>query len=176
LVGIVGNTKTPFNVDFGVGDVVIPDTALREIPVQLENFSKPQIMTYSIESTIAEKFDAILQRFELNSRMKDFYDIYYLSEMFSFDGTTLLAAVKSTLTARSTTYSADSMKRVAELNNDANMQRMWKRFLKTIAATEPNFSETVDLILKLLGEIMDCIIEGRKELNKQWNNEKQIWA
>ena len=44
---------------------------------QLENFEAPEIMTYSLESTIAEKLDAILQRFELTGRMKDFYDTFY---------------------------------------------------------------------------------------------------
>ena len=67
----------PFNVDVGVGDVIVPNAQARTIKTQLENFEAPEIMTYSLESTIAEKLDAILQRFELTGRMKDFYDTFY---------------------------------------------------------------------------------------------------
>ncbi len=72
IIGQIKNTKTPFNVDFGVGDVIVPSSEKRVIPVQLDEFDNPQINTYSLESTIAEKFDAILSRLEMTSRMKDF--------------------------------------------------------------------------------------------------------
>ena len=76
LVGHIKNTRTPFDVDFGIGDVIVPNSQSRRIPVQLDGFDSPEVMTYSLESTIAEKFDALLQRMELTSRMKDIYDIY----------------------------------------------------------------------------------------------------
>lgn len=86
MLGIIKNTKTPFNIDFGIGDVIVPGEEKRIIPIQLDNFVKPEINTYSLESTIAEKFDAIITRFEFTSRMKDFYDIYYIAKHFIFDG------------------------------------------------------------------------------------------
>ena len=86
LTGQIKNTRTPFNVDMGVGDIIIPSPQKRTIPTQLDDFAAPLVMTYSLESTVAEKFDALLQRLELTSRMKDFYDIYYLSSVFDFDG------------------------------------------------------------------------------------------
>lgn len=90
MIGTVGNTKTPINIDFGIGDIIIPKSEKRLIKTQLEDFEQVEINTYSLESTVAEKFDAILQRFELTSRMKDFYDIWYLASTFEFDGDTLL--------------------------------------------------------------------------------------
>ena len=51
------------------------------LSTRLEGFEPPEIYTYSLESTISEKFDAILQRMETTSRMKDFFDIYYLSSV-----------------------------------------------------------------------------------------------
>ena len=96
LVGQIKNTRTPFDVDFGVGDVIVPNSHRRAIPVQLDGFDVPEVLTYSLESTIAEKFDALLQRLELTSRMKDIYDIYYLSSMFDFDGRALQQAVFET--------------------------------------------------------------------------------
>ena len=86
ITGHIKNVRVPFNVDIGFGDVIVPDAQRRNIRTQPDGFEQPEILTYSLESTIAEKFDAILQRFELTGRMRDFYDIYYLSRTFDFDG------------------------------------------------------------------------------------------
>ena len=74
VIGQIKNVRVPFNVDIGVGDVIVivPKAEQRKINTQLPGFEAPVIKTYSLESTIAEKFDAILQRFELTGRMKDF--------------------------------------------------------------------------------------------------------
>lgn len=77
--------------------MIVPSAERRNIQTQLEGYEKPEILTYSLESTIAEKFDAILQRFELTGCMKDFYDIYYLSRSFDFEGMKLQTAVQETL-------------------------------------------------------------------------------
>jgi predicted nucleotidyltransferase component of viral defense system len=79
LIGTIKTTRTPFSVDFGIGDIVVPKPINRRLPVLLSDFDQPEVKTYSLESTIAEKFDAILSRMELTSRMKDFFDIYYLA-------------------------------------------------------------------------------------------------
>lgn len=97
ITGYIKNVRVPFNVDIGVGDVIIPNPQRRNIQTQLDGYEKPEILTYSLESTIAEKFDAILQRLELTGRMKDFYDIYYLSRTFDFDGLKLQTAIQETL-------------------------------------------------------------------------------
>ena len=55
LVARIKNTKTPFSIDFGVGDVIIPNQEKRRIPTQLEDFEAPLVNTYSLETTIAEK-------------------------------------------------------------------------------------------------------------------------
>lgn len=93
LIGKIKNTKTPFNVDFGIGDVIVPKAEKRVIPTQLDTFTPPEISTYSLESTIAEKFDAMLQRMELTSRMKDYYDLYFIAHTFDFDGRKLQEAI-----------------------------------------------------------------------------------
>lgn len=69
-----------------MGDVIVPNQEKRRIPTQLEDFEAPMVNTYSLETTIAEKIDAILSLMEFSSRMKDYYDIYYLANKFDFDG------------------------------------------------------------------------------------------
>ncbi len=86
LISHIGKTRTPFSIDFGIGDVIIPSAVKRTLPVLLEDFTRPTILTYSLESTVSEKFDAIVSLMEATGRMKDFYDIYYLACSFEFDG------------------------------------------------------------------------------------------
>lgn len=78
----IKNVRIPFSVDIGVDDVIVPGAVKREVCTRLDDFEKPIVYTYSLESTIAEKLDAILKRMTATSRMKDFYDIYYLYEIF----------------------------------------------------------------------------------------------
>ena len=102
IIGKINKVRVPFNIDIGVGDVIVPKPEKRVIQTQLDGYDTPEILTYSLESTIAEKFDAIIQRFELTGRMKDFYDIYYLAQTFDFDGQKLTCAMKETLRNRKT--------------------------------------------------------------------------
>lgn len=72
----------------------------RKIPTQLGDFTAPTVNTYSIETTVAEKIDAILSLMEFSSRMKDYYDIYYLANKFDFDGNVLTEALSRTFQNR----------------------------------------------------------------------------
>lgn len=144
IIGKIKNVRVPFNVDIGVGDVIVPRAEQRTIHTQLPDFEAPVIMTYSLESTIAEKFDAILQRFELTGRMKDFYDIYYLARTFDFDGAKLQTAISRTLERRGTPYEKDSFKRILALAEDVDMQKRWKYFLKTIKDDTLEFSAVIE--------------------------------
>jgi len=98
-MGRIGRVKIPFLIDVGIDDVIVPNPIKRSIVTRFPDFVSPEVFTYSLESTIAEKFDAILQRMAGTSRMKDFYDIYYLSEIFDFEGMVIIEAVKSNTSA-----------------------------------------------------------------------------
>ena len=82
IIAQIKNVRVPFNVDIGVGDIIVPKAEQR-VKSSLHSFqiSENLIQTYSLESTIAEKFDAILQ-FELTGRMKISTDIFYLAGTF----------------------------------------------------------------------------------------------
>lgn len=80
LVGChLGKAFKVLQIDIGIGDVVIPRPQEMRYPVILE-MESPHIWVYSTESVIAEKFEAMISLAQVNSRMKDFYDIYMLSE------------------------------------------------------------------------------------------------
>ena len=175
IIGRIKNVRVPFNVDIGVGDVIVPKAEQRKISTQLPDFEAPVIKTYSIESTIAEKFDAILQRFELTGRMKDFYDIYYLSRTFDFEGLKLQTAIFETLQQRGTPHDRDSFKRVAALADDENMQKRWKFFLKTIKDDTLEFSLVIAEIKTFLEPVFDAIVND-DEWQKFWDSDVVKWS
>ena len=70
------------------------------IPTQLPDFESPTVNTYSVETTVAEKLDAILSLMEFSSRMKDYYDLYYIANKFDFDGGVLTEALRKTFANR----------------------------------------------------------------------------
>lgn len=174
IIGKIKNVRVPFNVDIGVGDVIVPCAEERTIHTQLPDFESPVIMTYSLESTIAEKFDAILQRFELTGRMKDFYDIYYLSKTFDFDGARLQMAIARTLERRGTPYEKDSFKRILTLAEDVDMQKRWKYFLKTIKDDTLEFFSVIEEIQKFLEPVFEAIVNEDEWLGS-WKSHHNIW-
>ena len=174
ITGYIKNVRVPFNVDIGVGDVIIPHAQRRNIQTQLEGYEKPEILTYSLESTIAEKFDAILQRFELTGRMKDFYDIYYLSRTFNFDGLKLQTAIQETLQNRGTAYKKDSFERILALADDPDMQTKWRYFLKTLGNPEISFQSVMAGIDAFLAPIWDAILE-EDEFCSKWDSGTAKW-
>ena len=172
LVGHIKNTRTPFDVDFGIGDVIVPASQKRTLPVQLDGFNQPEVMTYSLESTIAEKFDALLQRMELTSRMKDIYDIYYISKMFDFDGRALQQAIFETLQNRGTDYDKDSFGRVIALAEDSSIQVRWRQYLRRMKMPELNLKEVMPVIDRFLRPVWEAIVT-EQEILTQWNSKKQ---
>jgi len=175
IIGKIKNVRIPFNVDIGVGDVIVPKAEKRKIGTQLPDFEAPEIQTYTLESTIAEKFDAILQRYELTGRMKDFYDIYYLAQIFKFDGTKLQSAIFETLQNRGTIYEKNSFQRVVWLANDSDMQIKWRYFLKNIKNDSLDFAFVINKIQEFLEPVYDSIV-NETEWQRIWDSKKQSWS
>lgn len=175
ITGYIKNVRVPFNVDIGVGDVIVPRPEKRSIQTQLDGYEKPEILTYSLESTIAEKFDAILQRFELTGRMKDFYDIFYLSRTFDFDGLKLQTAIRETLQNRGTAYEKDSFDRVVALADDEDMQTKWRYFLRTLGNPEISFAEVIDGLREFLQPVWECVL-SEEEFLMNWQSGILCWT
>lgn len=146
IIARIKNTKTPFGIDFGVGDVIVPYQEKRKLPTQLPDFNSPTVNTYSIETTIAEKLDAILSLMEFSSRMKDYYDIYYLANKFDFDGAILTEALKKTFANRNHNFTLEQFQQMIEFDSDDAMQKKWKAFIKKINIKTDDF----EIVLKTI--------------------------
>lgn len=168
LIARIKNTRTPFDVDMGVGDVIVPKPEIVTLPTQLDGFESPSIYTYSLESIIAEKFDAIISRLELTSRMKDYYDIYYLATTYSFDGRKLQEAIFETLENRGTLYDSSTLIEVNRLAEDPGMLTKWRYFSKNTIKTSIDFNDVTNIIVKFVGPPFEAITH-ETELLREWN-------
>ena len=95
------NARVSMQIDVGFGDVVTPAATMTDYPVLLD-FAAPHLLGYPRETVVAEKFAAMTKFGLLNSRMKDFYDLWLLARQFDFDGPTLASAIRRTFTNRKT--------------------------------------------------------------------------
>ncbi len=101
FIGTLDNARVNMQIDIGFGDIIHPEPIEADLPTILDS-PPPRLLCYSRESTIAEKFEAMIKLGILNSRMKDFYDIWLLPRQFEFDGSELAEAIRLTLENRGT--------------------------------------------------------------------------
>ena len=174
LVARIKNTKTPFSIDFGVGDVIVPKQEKRKIPTQLDDFLAPTVNTYSLETTIAEKIDAILSLMEFSSRMKDYYDIYYLANKFDFDGATLTEALKKTFENRGRTFTVGQFEQVLGFGNDEAMKKKWKAFCRKIDTNTEDYGTVLQKINNFLAKPFAAAI-ANNSLTECWISSLNEW-
>ena len=174
IIARIKNTKTPFGIDFGVGDVIVPYQEKRKLPTQLPDFNSPTVNTYSIETTIAEKLDAILSLMEFSSRMKDYYDIYYLANKFDFDGKVLAEALEKTFENRRHTFTVEQFEQVMDFDRDGAMQKKWKAFIRKIDTKTDDYSTVLKTIKMFLTKPFVAAVESR-EFTDNWTAQSGRW-
>lgn len=170
----IKNVKIPFSIDVGVDDVIVPGAVKRTVSTRLDGFHPPTIYTYSLESTIAEKFDAIIKRMEATSRMKDFFDIYYLSGVFDFEGRKLQEAIFRTLEYRGTIYESDSFERIRDFKNNTSLLKLWDNYQSGTRGDKPDFNVVIDRLEKFLEPIFHAVIM-EEEWFCIWDSSVQKW-
>ncbi len=160
--GTLGNARTPLQVDVGFGDVVSPGPCRIFYPTLLD-FPAPSMSGYSMESVIAEKFQAMVKLGVLNSRMKDFYDIWALSRAFDFSGVTLATAISATFDARNTSLPGEPTVFQDSFALDKSKEIQWQAFLKrsNLGTSTTSFVEVAAAIKEFLKPVVLAIAGGR---------------
>lgn len=174
IVARIKNTRTPFSIDFGVGDVIVPKQKKRQIPTQLPDFESPTVNTYSVETTVAEKFDAILSLMEFSSRMKDYYDIYYIANKFDFDGEVLAEALRKTFANREHSFTLEQFEQVMRFGDDLAMQKKWKAFVRKINTKADDYSTVLKTIRIFLEKPFTAAV-GNKRFTERWSSANSKW-
>jgi len=124
----LGSMRQVLKIDIGFGDVVTPKPDFMTYPTLLD-MDAPNIKAYSVETVIAEKFEAMIDLSESNSRMKDFYDVYQLLSQNRFDPKVLQEAISQTFKNRKTYVRQNHPIFEGSFANDLNRNKLWKGFL-----------------------------------------------
>jgi predicted nucleotidyltransferase component of viral defense system len=127
--GLLGKAKIPMQLDVGFGDVVVPGPQAISYPSILE-MPSPKLMGYPREAVVAEKFEAMVKLGTLNSRMKDFYDIWHLSRRFDFDGLTLVRAMTATFANRKTALEPVPVALTPTFSESVSAATQWRAFVR----------------------------------------------
>jgi hypothetical protein len=128
------NVRLRIQIDFGVGDVMVPGPRIIEYPVYLGG-ETIQLLAYPVESAIEEKLQAMVSLGGANSRMKDFYDVWICSRHLDFDSDTLLRAIAATFQNRDTPIPEGDFEALSpEFAEEHRVQ--WNAFAKKIGEGE----------------------------------------
>jgi len=167
LTVLLGNARIVLQIDVGFGDRVVPKPEDIDFPVLLD-FPAPHLKSYPRETVVAEKFEAMVKLGMLNSRMKDFFDLWTLSQRFSFEGAILSKAVKTTFETRGTPVPTDvPLALTPEFHDDRQKNAQWTAFLSKsrLNADAKSLSEIAAALSTFLIPI--SIAVAKNEKNKQ---------
>ena len=165
----MGSARLPMQIDIGFNDVITPGPQPVEYPVLLDH-PAPALIGYTPETVVAEKIEAMATLDVLNSRMKDFFDIWLLSRHVPFDLMTLCAAVGKTLARRGTKLS-DIPTLLKNPDVQPDKQRQWAAFLRKspIPYAPAHFNEVAASILNFLAPVFPVLIAGNTAPRQRWS-------
>ena len=146
----------PFSIDVGFGDVIVPQPANLDYPLLIEGLPAVNVEAYSLETVVAEKFQTMIDRGTINSRMKDFFDVYTILKAGKVADAMLKEAVTEVFANRGTALDADNVVFSDDFVRDEMRQTMWKTYLKRIKYKEElAFSEVMDVVRERLQPKME---------------------
>lgn len=162
--------KNILSIDVGFGDELYKKAETLDYPTILD-MESPKINAYSVETVIAEKFEAIVKLNFLTSRMKDFYDLIFIAENYELTKSDLLNSIKRTFETRETAISNRKIIYQYEFKNDDEKQKQWKGFLKRIKSEmENNFITIINKLEKFIEPVFENV-----EDDLSWNKDKWKW-
>jgi hypothetical protein len=149
-------------VDIGFGDIIHPGPQQSTLPTMLGS-PAPVLLTYTRESAIAEKLEAMISLGVANSRMKDFYDIWLLSRQFDFDSITLMEAIRLTFERRMTIL-PEEIEAFYTTFIDAKKSQ-WASFHKRL--NQPLIPESFEKVVKQIELFLAPIVKSVLNKNKR---------
>ena len=168
IPGNLGTIRLSLQIDIGFGDVIVPKANKFTYPTIL-GFPAPILRGYSKESTISEKFQAMVKLGILNSRMKDFYDIWFLSQKFDFKGQTLSNALRKTFVNRNTDIVSNPVVFENSFASDKDKQKQWQAFIQRtrLSDTPKKFIEVINKLKLFISPVIFALAENI-DFQKNW--------
>jgi predicted nucleotidyltransferase component of viral defense system len=163
----IDNVRLKIQIDFGVGDIMVPGPRMIEYPVLLDS-DTIRLLAYPVESAIAEKLQAMVALGNANSRMKDFYDVWIYSNHLDFNTDTLLKAIDATFKNRETPVPAKEFEALSR--RFAEQHRVqWNAFVKKIGEHDLTdaFVKVVEKIETFATPLLRSLAHD-ETLSQQW--------
>lgn len=164
----LAGARVAMQVDVGFGDTIVPDPVVVEYPTILD-LPAPVLPSYPKESVVAEKLEAITILGMLNSRLKDYFDLWLLSRMYEFDGELLASAVSATFRNRGTEITADPVGLGESFAADSDRVRQWKAFRRRsrLDAAPEGLSELVLAVGEFAKPVLSALV-ARTRFRASW--------
>lgn len=167
----LGTARPRLEIDIAVGEAIVPSPLEIELPVLL-SMPSPRLRAYQKETTVAEKCEALVSLGLPNTRMKDFYDLWYLCRTFTFSGTLLADSLQATFTRRNMPFPGHGLPTAltAEFADDALKNRQWNAFVgKSRLTTQvPGLSTVIACLREFLQPPMEALAEN-KQFARHWS-------
>lgn len=166
----IERSRIPIQIDIGFGDALVPGAISATLPALLD-FPAPELRCYHQLTAIAEKFQAMIKLGELNSRMKDFYDIWNIIQSEEINGAELQKACVATFENRKTPLNLEARFFAEGFHRSPGKQMQWTAFihkqgLENIAPA--SFEEVVSILQPFFVPMVESQLSG-KVLTAQWN-------
>jgi len=177
LFAYLENARISVQIDIGFGDAVSPEPLKINFPTILD-LAAPVLNAYTRETSVAEKFHAMLSLGMTNSRMKDFYDIWVLLRSYNFDGKILSIAISETFRQRNTIILKElPLVFTEKFYKDTAKQNQWNAFLKKGKYKEKSIIVLTDVVLLIKNLLLPIYqeLEAKKKFNKKWESSKSEW-
>jgi hypothetical protein len=171
LLGMLDSARCPIQIDVGFGDAVVPGPDEVSYPIILPGMPEPQLRAYPRYTVVAEKFEALTSLGMLNSRMKDFFDLWVLSTHSDFNGVVLAQAVTATFERRNTPLPQSIPIGLSdEFINDVHKIKQWQAFLRKNALSPISLSKVIIELREFLLPPLhsDSAIQMNWQAGKGW--------
>lgn len=161
LAGLLDNARCPVQIDVGFGDVVVPGPEAVNYPIILGGLPEPQLQAYPRYTVVAEKLEALTSLGMLNSRMKDFFDLWVLARYSDFDGALLTQAVAATFEHRRTTFPEGLPIGLSdEFVQDDQKNKQWLAFMRKNALDPMPFETVISDLRRFLLPVLASASTG----------------
>jgi Nucleotidyl transferase AbiEii toxin, Type IV TA system len=176
LAASLGTALLRLQIDVGFGDAITPAPIVTDYPSIL-NQSRPRVQVYPRQTVVAEKYEAMVQLGMTNSRMKDYYDLWFVSRHFEFEGPTLAAAMRATFDRHRTTIPQDCpIALTMEYARDPGHVRQWAAFVKRLGTeVTPGLDVVIEDLAKFAPPPADAAAASRP-FNQRWKPENRWQA
>jgi predicted nucleotidyltransferase component of viral defense system len=171
IAGRLGVARLPISVDVAF-DSPFHTEEMIDYPVLLDDIPAPRVCAYSLDYAVSEKFEAMVQFGLDNSRLKDFYDIWYLARHRTFVTKTLQSAVKSTFEFRGTSLSRRTIVFDDAFASSIDRQRAWQAWIARTGLVAP--TDFIDVMHAII-QFLDPVCQERAE-DEHWDPASQRWV